>query len=67
MDTILFMTAGVTGSFFVGVLVGSGLHTMSIDRQYQRLAKLVRYHNELDATRDKKSEEHSRPSIFGVR
>ncbi|MCA1707515.1 MAG: hypothetical protein LC808_31295 [Actinobacteria bacterium] len=51
-DTILFMVAGATVLFCMGVLVGSGLHTKSIDRKYRRLAQLVRYLNEQDVVMD---------------
>jgi hypothetical protein len=67
VNIILFIVAGVVGSFCVGVLVGSGLHTMSINRQYQHLAKLVRHYNELNAERDKNPAERISPRIFGSR
>jgi hypothetical protein len=67
VNTILFIVAGVAGSFCVGVLVGSGLHTMSVNRQYQRLAELVRHYNELNAARDNKPAERAPARIFGVR
>ncbi len=50
-DTILFL-AGVTMLFGVGVLIGSGLHTRSIDRQYRRLAQRVRKLNERERALD---------------
>ncbi len=54
MDTILFMVAGATVLFCVGVLVGSGLNTRSVDRQCRRMAQLVRYLNESGAVMDGK-------------
>lgn len=55
MDTIQFVVvAGATVLFCVGVLVGSGLHTMGIDRRYRDLARLVRYLNESGAVMDGK-------------
>jgi len=44
-NTILFLT-GVLMLLGVGVLIGSGLHTTSIDREYRRLAQRVRHLNE---------------------
>ncbi len=52
MDPILFIVTGAMVLFCVGVLAGLGLQTRSIDRQYRRLAKLVRYVNESDAVMD---------------
>lgn len=49
MDPILFIVTWAMVLFCVGVLAGVGLHTRSIDRQYRRLAKLVRYANESGA------------------
>jgi hypothetical protein len=40
---------------------------MSVDRKYQRLAKFVRYLNELNAVRDRKPAEYISPRFFGVR
>ncbi len=54
MDTILLMVAGATVLFCVGVLVGLGLHTTSVDRQYRRMAQLVRHLNESGAVMDGK-------------
>ncbi len=50
-DTMLFL-AGVTVVLGVGVLIGSGLHTRCIDRQYRRLAQRVRHLNAREATLD---------------
>jgi hypothetical protein len=44
-DTILFLV-GLMVLLGVGVLIGSGLHTTSIDRRYRRLAQHVRHLNE---------------------
>jgi len=44
-DAMLFLAA-VLVLLGVGVLIGSSLHTRSIDRQYRRLAQRVRYLNE---------------------
>jgi hypothetical protein len=52
VNIILFIMVGLTAAFCIGVLVGSSLHTRGIDRQYQRLARLVRHVNELDAAPD---------------
>ncbi len=43
-DSLLFL-AGVLVLLGVGVLIGSGLHTRSIDYQYRRLAQRVRHLN----------------------
>lgn len=59
MNTILFVATWLTVTFCVGVLVGAGLHTMSIDRRYWRLAKLVQRLNELNAVRDEKPAERT--------
>jgi len=67
VNTILYIATGVTGSFWVGVLVGSGLHTMSINRQYERLATLVQYHNELNRRWDRIPPEHIPPRISSIR
>ncbi len=45
INTIMFV-AGVTVVLGVGVLIGSSLHTRSIDRRYRRLAQCVRQLNE---------------------
>lgn len=66
MNTILYIATGVTGSFWVGVLVGSGLHTMSINRRYQRLATLIQYHNELNTRWSGIPSEHIPPRVSGV-
>ena len=58
IDTILFVMAGATVLFCVGVLVGSALHTRSIDRKYRRLARLVQYINEQDVMMDIESSEY---------
>jgi len=50
-DTILFL-AGVLMLLGVGVLIGSGLHTRSIDRQYRRLAQRVRHLNDRETALD---------------
>lgn len=50
-NTILFL-AGVTVLLSVGVLIGSGLHTRSIDHQYRRLAQRVRHLNERETALD---------------
>ncbi len=47
-EKILFL-AGLMVVLGVGVLIGSGLHTTSIDRQYRRLAQRVRHLNEREA------------------
>jgi hypothetical protein len=44
-DTIFFLL-GVTVLLCVGVLIGSGLHTRSLDRQYRNVAQCVRHVNE---------------------
>lgn len=49
METILFTVAGATVLFCVGVLVGSGLNTRSVDRRCRRAARLVQYLNESSA------------------
>jgi hypothetical protein len=46
MDTILFMAVLATVFFCVGILVGAGLYTGSMDRQCRRMAELVRSLNE---------------------
>jgi hypothetical protein len=46
METILFMMAGMAVMFCLGLLVGSGLHTRSIDRRCRHVAQLVRSLNE---------------------
>ncbi len=58
MGTIFFMVAGATISFCVGVLVGSGLHTRSVEQQYRRLAQLVESLNELKSVRDRQPAEY---------
>ena len=50
-DTILFL-AGVLVLLGVGVLIGSGLHTRSIDQQYRRQAQRVRHLNAREAALD---------------
>ena len=50
-NTILFL-AGVLMLLGVGVLIGSGLHTRSIDREYRRLAQRVRHLNERETALD---------------
>jgi hypothetical protein len=54
MDIILFVAVLATVFFGVGILVGSGLYTGSMDRQCRRMAELVRYLNESDAVVDGK-------------
>jgi len=49
MDIILFMVAGATVLFCIGVLVGSGLNTRCVDRRCRRAARLVQHLNESDA------------------
>jgi len=66
VNTILFVATWLTLTFCVGVLVGSGLHTMSIDRRYWRLARLVHHLNELNAARDGNPAEHA-PHFVNVR
>jgi hypothetical protein len=61
-DIILFVIAGATVLFCMGILVGSGLHTKSIDLKYRRLAKLVQYLNEQDVVMDVRSSEYPDPS-----
>ena len=56
IETALFVMAGAL--FCMGVLVGSGLHTRSIDRKYQRLAQLVRHLNEQDVAIDAESSKY---------
>jgi len=56
IETALFVMAGA--SYCMGVLVGSGLHTRSIDRKYQRLAQLVRHLNEQDVAIDAESSKY---------
>jgi hypothetical protein len=51
MNTILFL-AGVTILLGVGVLIGSGLHTRSIDQEYRRLAQRVRHLNARETVLD---------------
>jgi hypothetical protein len=67
MNIILFIMVGLAVAFCIGVLVGSSLHTRRIDREYQRLAKLVRHFNELDAAQDTKPAQHSSSRFAGVR
>ena len=71
MNVILFILLGLAAAFFVGVLVGSGLHTFRINQQYQRLARLVQHFNELNSaqemTRDIKPERYSSSRFVGVR
>lgn len=67
MNIILFIMVGLAAAFCVGVLVGSGLHTARIDRQYQRLARLVRHFNELDVAQDVKPEQYSSSRFLSVR
>jgi len=50
-NAILFL-AGVLMLLGVGVLIGSGLHTRSIDREYRRLAQHVRHLNEREKELD---------------
>jgi hypothetical protein len=52
MDTILFATVMSTIFFCVGILVGSGLYTVSMDRRCRRMAKLVQRLNESGAMMD---------------
>jgi len=66
IDIILFVMAGATVLFCVGILVGSGLHTRSIDRKYRRLAQLVRYLNEQDVVMDVKSSEYLDQNVSRV-
>ncbi|GEM_PF-5477207 len=61
-DTVLFVVAGAMVLFGMGVLVGSGLHTRSIDRKYRSLAWLVRDLNEQDVVMDVRSSEYPDPS-----
>lgn len=65
-DTVLFVVAGAMVLFGMGVLVGSGLHTRSIDRKYRRLAQLVRYLNEQDVVMDVKSSEYLDQNVSRV-
>jgi hypothetical protein len=66
IDIILFVMAGATVLFCMGILVGSGLHTRSIDRKYRRLAQLVRYLNEQDVVMDVKSSEYLDQNVSRV-
>jgi len=66
IDIILFVMAGATVLFCVGILVGSGLHTRSIDRKYRRLAQLVRYLNEQNVVMDVKSSEYLDQNVSRV-
>ena len=65
-DIILFVIAGATVLFCMGILVGSGLHTKSIDLKYRRLAKLVQYLNEQDVVMDVKSSEYLDQNVSRV-
>jgi hypothetical protein len=62
---------GLAAAFFVGVLVGSGLHTFRIDQRYQRLARLVRHFNELNSAQEMtqgiKPEQYSSSRFVSVR
>lgn len=46
MTKVLLVLAGVAVLLAVGALIGSGLHTRSIDRRYRQVAQLVRELNE---------------------
>lgn len=46
MTNTLFFLLWVTVLLCVGVLIGSGLHTTSIDRRYRDVAQHVRHLNE---------------------
>jgi len=50
-DTILFL-AGVMALLGVGVLIGSSLHTRSIDQRYRRLGQRVQHLNAREAALD---------------
>jgi hypothetical protein len=39
MTNVMFLLAALL--FALGVLIGSGLHTHAVDRQYRRVAKRV--------------------------
>ena len=54
MDSLFFMAVLATVFFCVGILVGSGLYTGSMDRQCRRMAQLVRYLNETGTVVDGK-------------
>jgi hypothetical protein len=66
IDIILFVIAGETVLLCVGVLVGSALHTRSIDRKYRCLAQLVQYLNEQDVMIDVESSEYLNQSSSRV-
>jgi hypothetical protein len=46
MTNIMFLLAALL--FALGVLIGLGLHTQTVDRQYRRVAQLVRELHELE-------------------
>ncbi len=50
-DTIVFL-AGVMVLLGIGMLIGSSLHTSSIDREYRRLAQHVLHLNERETAMD---------------
>ncbi len=66
INTILFVIAGAMVLFCMGVLVGSGLHTRSIDRKYRRLALLVQDLNEQKVVMDIKPSEYRDQSASRV-
>ncbi len=53
MSAILFL-AGLVVVLGVGVLIGSSLHTRSIDWQHRRLAQRVQYLNAREAALDER-------------
>jgi hypothetical protein len=46
MTNIMFLLAALL--FALGVLIGLGLHTQAVDRQYRRVEQLVRELHELE-------------------